>query len=138
MRIHVCYVGAIIGLLDYGQSKQLPPKGRLALANLIVAVDDSDSKIKRLYSQRKRRTGKLEMDFDVLYAGRKIGLLDYGQSKQLPPIDRLALANLIISLEEKGILRISPTMDRLGIKTSSTDAAVRAKMGYGMFDTRLK
>ena len=79
-----------------------------------------------------------QINLDVLCVGGKIGLLDYGQSKQLPPKDRLALANLIIALEDKDILRISQTMDRLGIKTSSTDAAVRAKMGYGMFDTRLK
>ena len=29
-------------------------------------------------------------------------------------------------------------MDKLGVKTGTADPAVRAKMGYGMFDTRLK
>lgn len=64
--------------------------------------------------------------------------MDYGQSKQLPPRDRLALANLIIALVDKDVLRISQTMDKLGVKTSTADPAVRAKMGYGMFDTHLK
>lgn len=71
-------------------------------------------------------------------AGGKIGIIDYGQSKQLPPRDRLALANLIIALVDKDLLRVSQTMDKLGIKTSSKDAAVRAKFAYGMFDTSLK
>ena len=35
-------------------------------------------------------------------------------------------------------MRISQTMDKLGVKTGTADPAVRAKMGYGMFDTRLK
>ena len=71
-------------------------------------------------------------------SGGRIAILDYGQSKQLPPRDRLALANLIVALVDKDILRISQTMDKLGVKTGTNDPAVRAKMGYGMFDTRLK
>ena len=72
------------------------------------------------------------------HAGGKIGIIDYGQSKQLPPRDRLALANLIIALVDKDLLRVSQTMDKLGIKTSSSDPAVRAKIAYGMFDTSMK
>lgn len=73
-----------------------------------------------------------------LHTGGKIAIIDYGQSKQLPPRDRLALANLIIALVDKDLLRVSQTMDKLGIKISSSDAAVRAKMAYGMFDTMMK
>ena len=72
------------------------------------------------------------------HAGGKIGIIDYGQSKQLPPRDRLALANLIIALVDKDLLRVSQTMDKLGIKTSSSNPAVRAKIAYGMFDTSMK
>ena len=71
-------------------------------------------------------------------ADGRIGILDYGQSKQLPPRDRLALANLIVALVDKDILRISQSMDKLGVKTDTADPAIRAKMGYGMFDTRVK
>ncbi|DBA82197.1 TPA: hypothetical protein ACH3X1_007180 [Trebouxia sp. C0004] len=74
----------------------------------------------------------------LVMKGGRIAILDYGQSKQLPPRDRLALANLVVALVDKDTLRISQTMDKLGVKTSTADPAVRAKMGYAMFDTRLK
>ena len=74
----------------------------------------------------------------LLRSGGRIALLDYGQSKQLPPKNRLALANMIIALADKDTVRISQSMDELGVKTGTSDAAVRAQMGYGMFDTRLR
>lgn len=73
-----------------------------------------------------------------MFSGGRIAILDYGQSKQLPSRDRLALANLIIALADKDILRISQAMDKLGVRTGTTDPSIRAKMAYIMFDTRLK
>ncbi|KAL3146246.1 hypothetical protein ABBQ32_002949 [Trebouxia sp. C0010 RCD-2024] len=74
----------------------------------------------------------------LVMKGGRIAILDYGQSKQLPSRDRLALANLIIALADKDILRISQAMDKLGVRTGTTDPSIRAKMAYIMFDTRLK
>ena len=64
-----------------------------------------------------------------------VGLLDYGQSKQLPRRDKLALATLIIALTDGDTLSISEALTRLGVATTKEDPEVRAQMAVGMFDT---
>ena len=64
-----------------------------------------------------------------------VGLLDYGQSKQLPLRDKLALATLIIALTDGDTLSISEALTRLGVATTKEDPKVRAEMAVGMFDT---
>jgi hypothetical protein len=37
--------GGKVGLIDYGQSKQLPDDARIAFAKLIVAMDKEDKQV---------------------------------------------------------------------------------------------
>ena len=69
-------------------------------------------------------------------AGGRIGLLDYGQSKQLPVESRLAFAELVLALRSGDNPRISAAMYGLGVITEKGAEATRCKMAYGMFDTR--
>ena len=69
-------------------------------------------------------------------AGGRIGLLDYGQSKQLPDESRLAFAELVLALWSGDNPRISAAMYGLGVITEKGAEATRCKMAYGMFDTR--
>ena len=38
-------VGGKVGLIDYGQSKQLPDDARIAFAKLVVAMDNEDKPV---------------------------------------------------------------------------------------------
>ena len=69
-------------------------------------------------------------------SGGRIGLLDYGQSKQLPDDSRLAFAELVLALRSGDNPRISAAMYGLGVITEKGAEATRCKMAYGMFDTR--
>lgn len=40
-----CCTGGKVGLIDYGQSKQLPDDARIAFAKLIVAMDKEDKQV---------------------------------------------------------------------------------------------
>ncbi len=72
------------------------------------------------------------------WSGGRIGLLDYGQSKQLPEKSRLAFAELVLALKSGDNPRISAAMYDLGIITEKGAEEIRCKMAYGMFDTRGK
>lgn len=41
--------GGKVGLIDYGQSKQLPDEARIAFAKLIVALDKEDKPVSLLF-----------------------------------------------------------------------------------------
>jgi hypothetical protein len=41
----LCYTGGKVGLIDYGQSKQLPDDARIAFAKLVVAMDKEDKPV---------------------------------------------------------------------------------------------
>jgi hypothetical protein len=73
-------------------------------------------------------------------AGARIGLLDYGQSKQLPEGERLAFAALLLELAKgKGGTRaetLARRMADLGLRFERDDPKIIAKMAFGMFDTQ--
>ncbi|MEW5318649.1 MAG: hypothetical protein WDW38_009856 [Sanguina aurantia] len=70
--------------------------------------------------------------------GGSIGLLDYGQSKQLPDTHRLAFARLIVALHKANKAGVSSALDDMGVVTALNDTEIRTRMAYGMFDTRGK
>ena len=74
-------------------------------------------------------------------AGGRIGLLDYGQSKQLPTRVRLALARLILAMEPGTEAAdsdlVAACVRDLGLKFERTDNRLQAAMAAGMFDSRL-
>lgn len=71
-------------------------------------------------------------------AGAKIGLIDYGQSKQLPLDAKLAFAQLIHALDEQDDGEIGQALQKLGVVLEAGEPALVTKMAYGMFDTRGK
>ncbi|KAL6759162.1 hypothetical protein V8C86DRAFT_2580560 [Haematococcus lacustris] len=71
--------------------------------------------------------------------GARIGLLDYGQSKQLTPEQRLGLAQLILQLHKNASEEaVSKALADVGVATARDDVPLRAEMAFGMFDTRGK
>lgn len=69
-------------------------------------------------------------------AGAKIGLIDYGQSKQLPLDSKLAFAQLVHALDIQDDSQIGAALTRLGVELEAGDPALASRMAYGMFDTR--
>lgn len=73
-------------------------------------------------------------------AGAKVGLIDYGQSKQLSAATRLAFARLILEMS-KGrkncdSLVISKRLHQMGLEFDNDDNLnIQAMMAFGMFDT---
>eukprot|EP00884_Botryococcus_braunii_P022387 jgi/Botrbrau1/8832/Bobra.0335s0019.1 len=80
-----------------------------------------------------------------------VGLLDYGQSKQLPDAERLNFARLVIALAEAEGARLWDVNEKLtpqqqgdvadciralGIETEGGRQNLLVLMAYGMFDTR--
>ncbi|KAK9834339.1 hypothetical protein WJX81_008600 [Elliptochloris bilobata] len=80
-----------------------------------------------------------------------IGLLDFGQAKQLARPQRLAFARLLVALAAAGnatlegvLLRLTPLQQAevsaalagLGIRTGPGLESLRVRIAYGMFDTR--
>ncbi|BDA44687.1 probable AarF domain-containing protein kinase 1 [Coccomyxa sp. Obi] len=77
----------------------------------------------------------------LVMKGARIGLIDYGQSKQLPDAERLAFAALLLELSrERRWVRPAVVANRLadlGLRFERTDnQALMTKMAFGMFDTR--
>ena len=69
-------------------------------------------------------------------AGAKIGLIDYGQSKQLPLRSKLAFAQLIHDLDDGNEENILTALQGLGVQLQAGSPSLASKMAYGMFDTR--
>ena len=75
-------------------------------------------------------------------AGGKVGLIDYGQSKQLEEKTRIAFARLVLEMT-KGKQNADPEIvsDRLqqmGLQFDNNDnLRIQAMMAFGMFDTEL-
>eukprot|EP00892_Ulva_mutabilis_P003003 jgi/Ulvmu1/12703/UM095_0007.1 len=64
-----------------------------------------------------------------------VGLIDYGQSKQISDQERWTFARLIVALAKGDDLRISQALDAMGIVVESTETALVAQHGKNMFDT---
>lgn len=72
----------------------------------------------------------------MLCTGGKVGLLDFGQSKQLPEDARIAFAQLVHSMDVEDKHGIADAIKTLGIQLERDDLDMEARMAYGMFDTR--
>ncbi|EIE21462.1 ABC1-domain-containing protein [Coccomyxa subellipsoidea C-169] len=77
----------------------------------------------------------------LVMKGARIGLIDYGQSKQLPEAERLAFAALLLELgRERADVRpaaVTRCLADLGLRFEREDnQALMTKMAFGMFDTR--
>lgn len=66
----------------------------------------------------------------------QIGLIDYGQSKQLPDPYRAAFAQLVLALDKGDNAAIATALRGVGVVTEREEAPLQARLAYGMFDTR--
>ena len=77
-----------------------------------------------------------------LSAGGKVGLIDYGQSKQLQEETRLAFARLVVEMA-KGTKGADPNivahhLREMGLRFDNNDnLRIQSMMAFGMFDTEL-
>ena len=67
-----------------------------------------------------------------------MGLIDYGQSKQLPEAVRLGFCRLVVALDAGSKPEINAALWALGVETPRDDEDLRNTLAYGMFDTRGK
>lgn len=75
------------------------------------------------------------------HTGGRIGLLDYGQSKQLPEHVRLSLARLMLELG-RGRQHARPAvvvqvLHEMGLRFSRPADELQMMMAFGMFDSQL-
>jgi len=71
----------------------------------------------------------------MVMKGGRIGVIDYGQSKNLPDWERAQFARLILALDSENETAVSKALDNLGVVTERDDIEIKAEMARGMFDT---
>lgn len=74
----------------------------------------------------------------LVLPGGRVGLIDYGQSKQLEDCHRKAFAQLVLDLHRGNSQDISNSLATMGVDIGSHDVALKAKMAHDMFDTKGK
>ncbi|GIL52831.1 hypothetical protein Vafri_8592 [Volvox africanus] len=115
---------------------QMSPRARDAAKRLIL------SRISEAYGRMIFGEGLFQADGHpgniLIGRGGRVGLLDYGQSKQLPDEKRRAFAELVLALNRGRASEISAALGDLGVVTERKDPEIRTEMAYGMFDTRGK
>jgi hypothetical protein len=113
--------------------KLSPLQRRLGIKRILSTVSEAYGRM-MLYEglfQADNHPGNI-----LVMKGGKVGLIDYGQSKQLPDDARIAFAKLIVALDKQDKPAINQAMWALGVVTPRDDEELRSKMAYGMFDTR--
>lgn len=105
-----------------------------------VAVERIVHRVAEAYGRQLLYGGLFQADGHpgniLVMKGAKIGLIDYGQSKQLPLDSKLAFAQLIHALDEQNDTKIGEALGGLGVVLEAGDPALTSRMAYGMFDTR--
>lgn len=105
-----------------------------------VAVERIMHRVAEAYGRQLLYGGLFQADGHpgniLVMKGAKIGLIDYGQSKQLPLDSKLAFAQLIHALDEQNDTKIGEALGGLGVVLEAGDPALTSRMAYGMFDTR--
>ncbi|GIL83202.1 hypothetical protein Vretifemale_12058 [Volvox reticuliferus] len=115
---------------------KMSPRARDAAKRLIL------SRVSEAYGRMIFGEGLFQADGHpgniLIGRGGRVGLLDYGQSKQLPDEKRRAFAELVLALNRGRAGEISAALGDLGVVTERNDPEIRTEMAYGMFDTRGK
>ena len=78
----------------------------------------------------------------ICLAGGKVGLIDYGQSKQLDESTRLAFARLVLEMtrgrQNADPVAVSSRLHQMGLEFDNDDnLRIQSMMAFGMFDTEL-
>lgn len=71
-----------------------------------------------------------------------MGLIDYGQSKQLPQPARLGFARLVLEMargrKQADAVVLADRLREMGLRfTNDDNPRIQAMMAFGMFDTEL-
>ncbi|GFR52787.1 hypothetical protein Agub_g15404, partial [Astrephomene gubernaculifera] len=115
---------------------RMSPRARQAAQRLIL------NRVSEAYGRMILGEGLFQADGHpgniLIGRGGRVGLLDYGQSKQLPEAERAGLAELVLAMNRGRPEEISACLASLGVVTEREDAGLRTEMAYGMFDTRGK
>ncbi|KAK9817253.1 hypothetical protein WJX72_011900 [[Myrmecia] bisecta] len=113
---------------------ELTRKQKRAMARVLL------TRISEAYGRMLLFSGLFQADChpgNILVMKRgKIGLIDYGQSKQLSEEARLNFAKLIMAMADGSEQQVSQAVSELGIQTAAGTDALRSEMAFGMFDTR--
>jgi len=72
----------------------------------------------------------------LVLPGGRVGLIDYGQSKQLEEVHRRALAKLVLAIHGRDDEKIAEALHDMGVIINTMDTPLRAKMACDMFDTK--
>ena len=119
--------------------------GSLSEATKRMAARRILSRVSEAYGRMLLLDGLFQADGHpgniLVMKGGKIGLIDYGQSKQLPDSYRAAFAQLVLALARRDEQAISTALRGVGVVTDRDapgDAPLRTKLAVGMFDTRGK
>lgn len=81
-------------------------------------------------------------DCPLMPAGGKVGLIDYGQSKQLDRATRLAFARLVLEMTrgrtKADPVAVSKRLHQMGLEFDNDEnLRIQSMMAFGMFDTEL-
>lgn len=119
--------------------KDNPRFQNLSQATKKLAAQRILSRVSEAYGRMLLLDGLFQADGHpgniLVMKGGKIGLIDYGQSKQLPDECRASFAALVIALEKKDQVAICQALDAIGVVTERDDLPLKAQMARGMFDT---
>ncbi|KAL0020648.1 hypothetical protein WJX79_000580 [Trebouxia sp. C0005] len=131
----------VMNFLDGLQITRLGDKTKkLSRKKRKVAVERIVHRVAEAYGRQLLYGGLFQADGHpgniLVMKGARIGLIDYGQSKQLPMESKLAFAQLIHALDEQNDSQIGEALGRLGVVLEAGDPALTSRMAYGMFDTR--
>lgn len=131
----------VMNFLDGVQITRLGDKTKkLSKRKRAAAVERIIHRVAEAYGRQLLYTGLFQADGHpgniMVMKGAKIGLIDYGQSKQLPLSSKLAFAELIHALDETGDAEIAEALQKVGVRLGAGSPALASRMAYGMFDTR--
>ncbi|XP_059444199.1 uncharacterized protein LOC132176091 isoform X2 [Corylus avellana] len=130
----------ILNLGDEMAKRGINPGGKIAA----VAKQKILQSLTLAYGQMILKSGFFHADPHpgniLICKGSEVGLLDYGQVKDLPESLRLGYANLVLAIADSDPIRASESYRELGIDTLSkckNELEELLKLAQTMFDTKL-
>ncbi|XP_040986895.1 uncharacterized protein in hydrogenase 1 5'region isoform X2 [Juglans microcarpa x Juglans regia] len=130
----------ILNLGDEIAKRGIDPGGKIA----VVAKRKILESLTLAYGQMILKSGFFHADPHpgniLICKGSEVGLLDYGQVKDLPENLRLGYANLVIAIADSDPIRVSESYREMGIDTLSkceNEQLELLKLAETMFDTKL-
>ena len=83
------HAGGKVGIIDYGQSKQLPDDARIAFAKLIVALDKEDKPVRTITGFLNLSALRLMKRLLLARCSGRITICEFSMSGQLKPVETI-------------------------------------------------